>query len=450
MAGQGGEKEGRSLGDPLVILSAVAIVYFSCWAIWSLFHAQISMAYVYIRYLQIYLLHAIGMVTQVWPFTMASRWVMEMCEPRSFFSLCYHDFRSMTWKDLAESTVWFNYLSLVAIIFLCIRFFLTVERTHPRLNFKKTHNIKTFVKESKVLYPHLDMFSRLNLIDESLTDPRFGMSLTARQFAARHGLIVDWKDDGDGSFTPMIDRQKATEVFRRQLGKPWSEINALSVGETLLFAISMPRVAATDASIDDKTFKATVKDSDDMVAWCWKQFRDAANAQLPPEKGGPEDPFAWLIPEIDLTYPRQIIDRYIGKKPVANILAGHAYVTTALYTLFMQARRLGVLPPADMRWMRFFDRDLWYVLDTIGRQSGFAEASASLSHFNYEIKSRQALSEAQLDKAVNALETAVTAYKYLESDKEAYKLGNLDALEKPMDESGWANQAKLEREERGS
>ena len=135
------------------------------------------------------------------------------------------------------------------------------------------------------------------------------------------------------------------------------------------------------------------------------------------------DPLAWLKPDIDLTLPRETIARYINCKPMQAILSKHAYVRTVLFSMFISARSLGVLPPADMRWMRFYDRTLWYVLQNFGRQGAYAEGGAVHVHYLYEIKSGEPLVEPQLDKAISALEAALTAFKYRPADREAYRKG---------------------------
>jgi len=135
--------------------------------------------------------------------------------------------------------------------------------------------------------------------------------------------------------------------------------------------------------------------------------------------------------------PRAIIQKYIKHPNASAILHAHAFVRTIIFAMFFQARRLGVLPPAEMRWLRFFDRDMWYALQTIGRQAGFPEAPGILSHFLYECKAGASLAEPQLDKAVNGLEQAMSAYKYTEADKKRYEAAQEEkeaAARKAMDD----------------
>jgi len=431
MSKQGGGEKSFSWDDPAIMLGIFAMIYFACWAAWYFGHTQISTAYTYIRYVQLWLINTLGSYVDLPGVRTVHNWIQEMCVPDGLVSKCYRDFSTVTWKDISNSSIAMNVFCLLLMIWACVRMFMSANKNHPKLNYIKTHNIASFVKENKRLYAHLRMFSEIDLIPQPLDHPVFGMSLTSRQFAFRHRLIRGWKEESDGSWTPTLDRQKASQVFRAQLGKHWTQAIELSPSETLLAAIAMPRVAATDASLDDASFKEAMKDSETLIQWCWDQFKlppktKAKKAKKGKEgegKGGvaPVDPLAWLRPKIDLDYPRSIIRKHVRHPAVVTLINHHAFNRTIIYALFMQARRLGVLQPAEMRWMRFYDRELWYVLETIGRQAGFAEAAAVLSHYLYEAKAGKALVEPQLDKAINGLETAMLIFKYTKADKERYE-----------------------------
>ncbi|KPY55711.1 secretion/conjugation apparatus DotM-related subunit [Pseudomonas amygdali] len=420
MKQQGGGQKSFTWADPEILLLMIGGVYAMCWGAWYFAHEKIAMIYTYIRYVQLWIFSALGEAVDLPGISAIHGWVQRACAPDGIIGACNRDFSTMPWGDLTSSSMFMNGAYFLIMIYACVRMFIRVNKTHPKMRFTKTHNIKSFVDESKSQYPHLRMFSEIDLIAQPLDHPVFGMSLTSRQFAFVHRLIAGWKEESDRSWTPTLDREKTTEVMRKQLGKHWTKSANLSVGETLLVAIAVPRVAATDSTLDDAAFKSAMADSEYMLEWCWDQF--VPPSQSKPKKGDPvPEEFAWLKPDIDLEIPRKIIQKYLNHPNVNGILHKHAFVRTIIFALFTQARRLGVLPPAEMRWMRFFDRELWYALQTIGRQAGFPEAPAVLSHFLYESKQGSALPEPQLDKAVNGLETAMTAFKYLEADKIRYE-----------------------------
>lgn len=421
---QPGEGRTVSFDDPIFICAIIALMFGAGYAVWYFGHTYLSTAYAYVRYVEFYPFHLLGELVELPGISHIHRWLGGLCAPDGAISLCRRDFSTVAWYEIADSSLYVNAAILLGLVAYCVRLFLRANATHPKLRFSRAHTIKSFVNEQKtavnpktgkLLYPHLRMFSAIDLISAPLDDPTFGMSQTSKQFAYKNRLVIGWKQEGSGFWAPTLDRKKAAEVFRIQLGKHWTSSANLSPGETLLVAIAIPRVAATDTSLDDAAFDAAMASSDSVIRYCWDQF-------VPPNgKAKAEgDPNAWLRPTIDLTMPREVIKRYIGTGAVQSILEHHAFNRTVIVALYMQARRLGVLQPAEMRWLRFFDRPLWYVLETIGRQAGFAEAAGVLSHYLYEAKSGGSLVEAQLDKAVSGLEAALNNFKFTDADKARY------------------------------
>lgn len=412
MAAQQKQENTFTWDDPMVLMGILVGGYIIVWMAWTFGHTQISTAYVYLRYLQSLPVYLIGIY---WPdapgASLVTAWVLNTCQPEGVIGFCRRDFSTMSWDELSDSSMWVNIGWIAVLIVVCFRIFRAVDKKHPALNFARDHNINSFVRESKKLYPHLKLFGELDMIAEPLDHPLYGMSRTSRQFAFHHRLIAGWQKEEDGTVTPTLDRKRAAEVFRSQLGKLWTHERDLSPGETLLFAIVLPRAAATDARLDDAAFHAALDDSDRMIAWCWEQF-------VPPVKG--KGDATWLRPEIDLSRANELIARYIKRPVIQAAFKQHAFNRTILVALFAQARRLGVLPPAEVRWMRFFDRELWYVVENMGRQAGYAEGAAALSHYLYEAKAGSGIPEPQVDKAINALDTAMTGFRFGDAEIQKY------------------------------
>lgn len=418
-------KSNNFLDDPYIILFLLIGTVFVLWAIWAFARDYIIGAYVYVRYVEFWILYAIGSVIELPGVIEVKNWVDEYCQPNGLFSTCHRDFESVNGSMLISSSVWVNLFIFPFLCWYLFKAYRYLKKKHPLIHFRKIHSLDSFIKESEALYPHLKVFNHVDFINKTIDareDPQFGMSLTSSQFIMVHRLIAGWQQEDDGSLTPMLDRKKAFQVFTEQLGQPYKGIKNLGISELLLCAITFPRVAATNPALNDDEFKAVMKESDDVIDWCWKQFVPPPIAKKEKGQGKEEDTdFAWLKPDIDLTYPRKIVLKYLKVSQVAEIINKHAYVQTMLYGLFYQARRLGVLPPAEMRWLKLFDRKVWYVLQSIGRQSTFPEGAASLSHYLYEVKTGEAIIEPQLDKAVDALEKAADSYKYTSKDKANYE-----------------------------
>ena len=419
-------------GEEAVMMGVILLgTYLIIWATWYFGHKYIATAYGYVRYVELYLFHLLGELVSIPGISHVHGWIANMCAPDGLVGLCTRDFNSVVWDEIVSSTIWFNGIVLVGVVFMCVKMFMRVDRTHPKVLFARKHNLKTFVdemkraknpKDGKLLYPHLRMFSAIDLISQPLDHPVFGMSETSKQFAYKHRLIQDWRREDNGDLEPSVDRRAATLIFREQLGMHWTESRQLNVTETLLVAIAIPRVVATDANLSDDLFKTAMNDSDMMTRYCWDQFKPPVNKK--PKKGvvvSEAEKNAWLTPEISLEFPREIIKKYIGHPNVKLLLEKHAFKRTVIFAMFIHARRLGILPPSEMRWLRFFDRGMWYALQSFGRQSPFPEASGLLCHYLYEVKSGEALIEPQLDKAVTALENQLNKFKFTDVDRTRYE-----------------------------
>ncbi|UXI68343.1 type IV secretion protein [Tahibacter amnicola] len=386
------------------------IAYFGVGMLWGGFHTAIATAYAYLRYAELWLVYAAGKYLP-WPgLRSAHDWVDARCAPDGLVGPCQRDFSTVPWEEISASSQTMNLILLAVLLALCVRWFLRANRTHPKFTLTRRHSVSSLVKEVSGLYPHLRLFGKLDLVEQPLDHPVFGMSLTSRQFAFQHRLIAGWRLQGNER-VPTLDRVRAAAVLREQLGALWRDTQRLTPAETLVLAIALPRAAATDPNMDDAQFETAIADSDALVRWCWDQFRA-------PESEA--DMASALRPAIDLTAARALIEKYRRSPAVAPLFQRHAYVRTILCAALTQARRLGVLPPAEMRWLRFFDRPVWYVVESVGRQASFAEAAGVQCHYFYESRAHEALVQPQLGKAVDALEHAISHYRYSATDQAAY------------------------------
>lgn len=485
--------------DPMLVWVGIGVVLFLyAMFAWMAKHDIISMVYTYIRTVEWLIPAGIGSFFRSIPvLNSATLWIEKKCEPAEGFPLkfiCEHDFQSMQWSEITNSSMAMNGLLLLAMLIWCFIMFLKVTSKNPLLKFARIHNVKSFMKEKEAEYPHLNVFGHVDLIKKELDDPVFGMSLTARQFMKLHKLVVEWREDEFGFFHPVLDFHRTQEVFAQQLGERWpvpddaiellsqaqqaleqaktawenasktekksaeavvkdaegkveaakSDVEAylanLPVPELMLLACSMPRVAATNERASQSYYEQAVSDSDKMVAWCWKQFKYVPKEQAlknaaskkgkgsklsDEEKEVAED--AWLYPDFESkehsTRKQPLYDTildYIAASEVRKLISLNAYTRTLIFSLFEQSRRLGVFQPAEFRWLRFFDRPLWYIVDNIGRRAPFAEGCGVMAHWFFERAARKPIVKPQVWGAIDALQVAVEGYKYTKEECQKY------------------------------
>lgn len=90
----------------------------------------------------------------------------------------------------------------------------------------------------------------------------------------------------------------------------------------------------------------------------------------------------------------------------------HAWETTALMRALAYAREEGgVLAPAQFVWLRGFERNLWYPLNNLGRQSLHMEAIGAMAQYKAEKMAQRPIPRPKMQDAVKSLA------EYMMSDK---------------------------------
>lgn len=422
MAGQ--QSNGRAdLSDPMVITVIIVLIYVAISIVWLVAHAQISMIYVYIRYAMSYPFYLLsGLVSDVPILNYPYNYIQHYCNPEpGLLGKCRVDFSQFEWQDLKDMSMPWNIFFGIFLVFILGKAFIGTNTKHPQAAFAKKHNLKSFIQEQKQLYPHLHIFTEMDLISEPINHPLYGMLLTSKQFAGIYVLAkeeepTDW--DGplvDGSYSPIIDQERMREVLVAQLGNTWQGWNKLSDTEWVIFASLLPLVAATDETMSDEDYKLAQKEAVTVREKAWKMFQ---SREITPEQealGLVEDELAslWLLEvQINRNDFLSIIEKYRKSKTVQAILSRHAYVRTIIHGLFLEARRLGVLEPADYRWLHYCDRSLWCTVSSIGRNRPFAEAAAIHNHFSCEELAGEPLFYPQISNAMVGIIAEIQTYKY--------------------------------------
>ena len=417
---QGGKNDGgMELDDPMVVGFIIMGLYVVWLVIWAVFIEHISIGHVYYRYATSYPVYLISSFFPDTPgLSYPYKFIQHWCAPEpGLFGKCTVDFTKLTKEDNYNIALPYNIFFLMVLFGFCIKIFLKVSKIHPESKFNKIHNLNSFMKEQSVNYEHLNVFNNIDLIEKSISDPLYGMSLNAKQFAYRYQLVKDWGRDANGTdYVPYLDRAKTEAIFSKQLGNAFSGWNKTTPAQKMILSIIIPLCAATRPGMPTDEFEAAINDSRNMIKAAWSQFKYGECGLSEEEvKAMPEDKLddLWLTePEIDLPIFEKVISTYSTSDEVKSILYTHAYTTTVIYEMLIQARRLGVLQPAEMRWLRFFDRPMWYFINSIGRRSPFPEAAGIHSHFLAEKTAGESYVQPMVTPAVNALSDQIQKYKY--------------------------------------
>jgi intracellular multiplication protein IcmP len=413
----------NDLSDPTVLILLFCLIIGFGIFMWMGFHTLIVTVNIYIRYIMGYPVYLVSSLFKDVPFlSYPYDYIQTYCDPEpEIFGLCRKDMSKFTWDDLINlSLPWNVFFGLILIIAL-IKDFIEASKKHPQARFNRVHNLDSFIQEQKQIYSHLKMFAKLNLINEPINHPIFGMSLTSKQFVGLYALTRenscdDWQELEDGTFLPIIDQEALQNILIKQLGSIWQGWKKLSDTELIIFAALLPLVAAKNLSMSDNDFEQAKLEAFEVRQNAWEMFNydNVTNDSIDCSSiNADEQRCLWLLePHVDRNKYYSIIEKYRTNNIVQQVMSHHAFVRTMIYGLLTHARMIGVLEPADFRWLRFCDRSLWYVIQSVGRRCPFAEAAAVHDHYNYEIFSKIAIYTPYIKNAVIGINEEVAKFKY--------------------------------------
>ena len=251
----------------------------------------------------------------------------------------------------------------------------------PTSQHRKTYDLDGLVDVQSQTFPIINpirTFNPLNdvphrapgdLVPAQL--PQFAEALSPEEWMAYYRI-----PNNDG----VTDEDAVEEAFKLQLGQPWKGYQKLKPYEQVMLAAFALK---TSRKRDE---------SDDMLgelAKCWS-FKGGVslNGSL-------------------VSKARRVLKNKNLSELVLKECNRHAFVTTAMLGALEKARAEGgVLAPAQFLWLRGHDRNLWYPMNNLGRQSFHAEALGAMSHFRAEKHVQRPIPKPMLKDAVNV----ITAY----------------------------------------
>lgn len=265
----------------------------------------------------------------------------------------------------------------VCLLLLLLAVFVYVKNV--TLKFKNVFNMKRIKILEQKNWPQITPVVELNLVKADINKGPWAMAMTAMQFGKAHKLLKE-KQGTDGRPAVELMRGKAHQTFVMQLGPVLSDLNALPIHIKALLAVFA-------ACANEKR-----KDADKLLH----------QIDISAKKGG----------KLNFDGAQELLAKHYNSKAVTKILSKHAYVYTALGSMLELARTDGVLASSEFLWLKPVDRRLWYMLNTVGRQTAVSEIAGAYAHWIAEKKWGGPLRTPMVDEAVKALEAALSEVIY--------------------------------------
>lgn len=258
------------------------------------------------------------------------------------------------------------------------------------LKYRQAYSMKTLRAQEQVNWPQILPVLSKDLAREDIKIGPWAMALTPMEFARQHNLLkkdefAPKSSNMEIPLTATIKKGEARRIFTLQLGPYWNGFDALPPHYKALAAI----------------FMAKINRDRDGAAKLLKQLSVSS------VKG-----------KLDTTLVAPLINKHRNTELVQEIVQRHAYVMTNMAALLVGSRDDGVMASADFLWLKPMDRRLWYVLNSMGRQTPFVEVAGIYAHWLVERKLKQRSLIPMVEEAVKALEIAVKEIKLTQKEWE--------------------------------
>ncbi|CAL7959953.1 intracellular multiplication protein IcmP [Gammaproteobacteria bacterium] len=232
-------------------------------------------------------------------------------------------------------------------------------------------------------WPQIKPILKFDLVKQKLDDGPWAISLSPMRFCKKHDLL-DVREE-HGKYIATLRRGAAYRLLSLQLGPKWYGAENLPPYLKALFAVFAAKVNG-----DKKTAESLL----DQIA-----ISSAGK-------------------EFNFTGVEELMHKYVNSKKVVKIVNLHGYVTTVLASMLVGARSAGVLATAEFLWLKPIDRRMWYMLNSVGRQTAVAEISGAFAHWLAEKKLGLPLMVPMVEEAVRGLELALADMVYKPDEEE--------------------------------
>lgn len=269
---------------------------------------------------------------------------------------------------------------IIPAVFLLIVFSVLLYFRSSTANYRHNYDMKSLLKAEAPLWPQVTPVMGKDLVKQHVEKGPWAMAMTPMQFAKAHKLlkedvpkVEENKLRRENRITVTVIKDKAADVFSQQIGPLWQGFDSLNMHTKALFAAFAAR-----ANADEKPSRSLL-------------LRIAASSSG----------------KMDFSGTNELLKKYANSKVVQHIVNNHAYVMTVMASLLDLARSDGVVASADFLWLKPIDRRLWFILNTVGRQTSPAEVSGVFAHWLAEKELGRKIRTPMVQEAVNGLEVAV-------------------------------------------
>lgn len=363
------QSQGQGGGDnSMAPIWTVVALFVAIFFIWKLGHTQIVTFLFFVTLIQAKLLYFFIGATRL----SEDIYLMQTLNPAS---VNWHQLQMV----MADVGSYIRYPIIIIIVIFSAFLF----RSDITLKFRRAHSMKTLRAQEQKNWPAIMPVVKQDLVSIDINTGPWAMALTPLEFARKHKLLkkndalMDNPDPGL-EMTAGVRRGDAKRVFTLQLGPVFNGFDHCPPHCAALAAVFMARMNR-DRSAALKILAALDKST---------------------SEGKP-----------DYSVATSVLKQYENAENVQAVVSSHAYLLTVLASLLRGSRDDGVMPSADFLWLKIVDRRLWYMLNSVGRQTPYCEVGGPFAHWIAEKTTGRRSLAPMIDEAITGLEIAIKEIK---------------------------------------
>lgn len=279
-----------------------------------------------------------------------------------------------------------GYYLRVPLVIIITLFGIVLYFKSATVGFKRTHNMKSLLNSETEIWPYESPVMSLDLVKEDIDKGSWAMALSPMSFAKKYKLLKVKNKEAKGrvfgrheKVVAIVLKNRANKVFAAQLGPLWGGAENIK-----------PHVKALYAAFAAKAARKS------------DESRELLNKISHSAKKG----------KLDFSGTEEVLKKYKNYPTVVEISQKHAYLLTVMASLLQLARTDGVLSSAEFLWLKPVDRKLWFMLNTVGRQTVMSEVAGPFAHWLAEKEMGSALKTPMIEEAVIGLEEAISNIIY--------------------------------------
>lgn len=380
MNGSGGDNADKNSTG---VLWGVGLILAIIWVIWYNFKLQIISGYIAIKYYELIFLEYFSELT----FLPIENQIIEMLNYIDYTYNPYDPNLNVVYTIAKHTGFYINFF--FAAMAMGITYYLWQKNSVTK--FVKKHSMDSLSQQEQHNWTLISPVIGKNLVKTDLNKGPWAVADTPLQFCKKHKLLTvetvadrknPWKLEGVKKATLL--RKEAFAVLKKQLGPLWEGEHYLAPHRKALFAVFLARIENNKKAADDLLEDLSVSFT----------------------KGG-----------LDYSGVTPILTKHFSSKAVQKCIQRHAYVMSVLAALLELARTSGVLATSSFLWLKLVDRELWYMLNSVGRQTPYSEVAAPWAHFIAEKEMGRALFKPVIEESLNALEESLGKVIYTDDEE---------------------------------